>query len=88
MTYTYEDYQRRSSLYEFLASLDNRCFDECIPQPGCSPRYGEYGKNYYTYFTNYIWRNLVEIADKVGVEGDEYTQEQVDAAWDLVIGTL
>ena len=38
--------------------------------------------NYYTYFTNYLWRNLVEIADKVGIE-DDYTEEQVDAAWDL-----
>ena len=82
-----DEYERHHSLIDFFSTLDIRFYNECLPQPGCSSRYGEYGMNYYTYFTNYIWRNLVEIADRVGIE-DDYTEEQVDAALDLVIGTL
>ena len=69
---------------DFINTLEARFYDECHPQPGSSSCYGEYGENYYILIANFIWRNLYEIADRVGVKSDEYTEEQLDAAWDLV----
>ena len=81
---TYEDYVRKASLIDFFSTLDNRFYNECHPQPGGSSCYGENSENCYYDITNFIWKNLVEIADRVGIKDDEYTEEQMDAAWDLV----
>jgi hypothetical protein len=80
----YEYLERRDRLMDFFQTLDARYYGKCHPQPGSSSCYGEYGKNYYIFITNFIWRNLDEIADRVGVTSDEYTEEQLDAAWGLV----
>ena len=81
---TYQYLLRRQDLTDFFETLDARFYDECHPQAGGSSCYGECGETYYTYITNFIWRNLDEIADRVGLKNDEYTEEQLDAAWDLV----
>ena len=78
------DYLRRESLIGFFHTLDARFYDECHPQPGGSSCYGEYGENYYYDISKFIWKNLDEIADRVGLKNGKYTEEQMDAAWNLV----
>jgi len=75
---------KHHALMDFSQELHKLFYDECHPQPGSSSCYGEYGEGYYIYISNFISRNLNEIADRVGITSNEYTEEQLSAAWDLV----
>ena len=81
-----DEYERHASLIDFFSTLDIRFYNECLPQPGCSSRlwriWYELLHILLTIFGEILLRLL-----RVGIE-DDYTEEQVDAAWDLVIGTL